>query len=320
MSGRVGFYMAGIANDLMPYALFEARRRALFRRLAEQPEAADDLFARVRYYNGMSPGWDATASRPIRAMPLKRTYYYYDLKSEAKHFGPDRRLRYIFGDVTRVPPEPAIVKSRPIGGDNANSVVMKLDRLRHFQLPKDERRFEDKRPWAVWRGGAGNPARARLVDRFAAHPRHDIGFTGSSFAALNKPFLSVPEQLGYRYVISIEGNDVATNLKWIMASQSVCMMPKPRYETWFLEGRLEPGVHYVELRDDFADLDEKVARCEANPDEARLIVANANRHVDQFRRTDRERLAALLVLQKYLECTGQIDPEPFSDRLYRDRV
>ena len=320
MSGRVGFYTAGIARDLMPYALFEAQRRMLFRRLAEQPEAATDLFARVRYYNHMSHDWDAAAWPPIRSMPLKRTYYYYDLKIEAKHFGPDRRLRYIFGDVTRVPPEPAIVKSRPVGGDNANSVVMKLDRLRHFQLPKDARRFDDKRPSAVWRGGAGNPARARLVERFASHPGHDIGFSGSPFAALNKPFLSAPEQLAHRYVISIEGNDVATNLKWIMASQSVCMMPKPRYETWFMEGRLEPGVHYVELRDDFADLEEKIARCEANPDQARMIVANANRHVEQFRRADRERLASLLVLQKYLECTGQIDPEPFSPLLYAESI
>ncbi len=302
----------------MPYRFFEAKLKALFRNLSEHPEIAADLFDRVRYYNRMSPGWDAAAAPPIRSMPLKRTYYYYDLKIAAKHFGPDRRLRHIFGDLTKVPSEPAIVKSRPVGGDNANSVVMKLDRLRHFYLPKDERRFKDKQPWAVWRGTPGNPARARLVERFAAHPRHDVGFSGSRFLALNKPFLSVREQLAYRYVISIEGIDVATNLKWIMASQSLCMMPRPRFETWFMEGRLESGVHYVELRGDFADLEEKVAYYDSNLGAAEAIIANANRHVDQFRRSDREQLASLLVLQKYFECTGQIDPEPFSRFLHAD--
>jgi len=302
----------------MPYGLFEARRRTLFRRLSEAPETDVDLFDRVRYYNRMSPGWDLAAARTIRAMPLKHTYYYFDLKIAAKHFGPDRRLRHIFGDVTKVPSEPAIVKSRPIGGDNANSIVMKLDRLRHFYLPKDELVFEDKQPWAVWRGSAGNPARARLVERFAAHPRHNVGFSGSPFPPHNKAFLSVREQLAYRYVISIEGIDVATNLKWIMASRSLCMMPQPRFETWFMEGRLNPGVHYVELRDDFADLEEKVAYYNRNPDAAETIIANANRHVDQFRPADRERLVSLLVLQKYFECTGQIDPEPFSRLLYAD--
>jgi hypothetical protein len=320
-TARVAFYTAGIARDLMPYWLFEARLKALFRRLSEHPGIAANLFDRVRYYNRMSPGWNAAAARPIRSMPLKHhTYYYYDLKIAAKHFGPDRRLRYIFGDVNDVPTEPAIVKSRPVGGDNANSVVMKLDSLRHFYLPTDERRFEDKEPRAVWRGSAGNPVRARLVERFAAHPRHDIGFSGNQFPSLNKRYLSVREQLEYRYVISIEGNDVATNLKWIMASHSLCMMPKPQFETWFMEGRLESGVHYVELRDDFADLEEKVAYYDSNPAEAATIVANANRHVDQFRRADCEQLSSLLVLQKYFECTGQIDPQPFSPLLYSDRT
>lgn len=184
----------------------------------------------------------------------------------------------------------------------------------------DQRRFEDKRPCAAWRGAENNPARKRLAERYATRPDHDIGYSDSRYANLNKRFLSVRDQLAYRYVISVEGNDVATNLKWIMASQSICLMPKPKFETWFLEGQLEPGVHYVELRDDFADLDDKIADCEANPDLVRSIISHANRHVDQFRDENRERLASLLILQKYFECTGQIDPEPFSPLLYGDSV
>jgi len=35
-------------------------------------------------------------------------------------------------------------------------------------------------------------------------------------------------------------------------------MPPPTYETWFAEGHLEPGVHYVPLAPDFSDLAERV--------------------------------------------------------------
>ena len=56
--------------------------------------------------------------------------------------------------------------------------------------------------------------------------------------------------------MSLEGIDVATNLKWIMSSNSLCFSPKLRYETWFMEGKLVPGVHFVEVRDDFDDLAE----------------------------------------------------------------
>ena len=243
MIGRVAFYAEGIARDLMPYAVFEAKRRVLFQRLADQPEPPTDLFERVRYYNDMAPGEMPGDSHAIRSMPRKKSYYYFDLKIDAKHFGPDLRLRHRFGDVTSIPPRPTIVKSRPIGTGNANSVLMKLDRLRHFNLPADARRFEDTRPVAVWRGSDNNPARKRLVERLAPDPVHDIGFSGSQYVQWNKPFVSVRDQLACRYIISIEGNDVATNLKWIMASRSLCMMPKPRFETWFMEGRLNPGRH-----------------------------------------------------------------------------
>ena len=33
-----------------------------------------------------------------------------------------------------------------------------------------------------------------------------------------------------RYALSLEGNDVATNLKWLLASNSVVVMPSPTME------------------------------------------------------------------------------------------
>lgn len=37
--------------------------------------------------------------------------------------------------------------------------------------------------------------------------------------------MSVEDQKRYRYIVSLEGYDVATNLKWIMNSNSLCLMP-----------------------------------------------------------------------------------------------
>ena len=79
------------------------------------------------------------------------------------------------------------------------------------------------------------------------------------------------------------------------------MMRKPRYETWFMEGRLEPGVHYVALKDDFSDLEEKIAyyNQDQNLDEALAIIANAHQYVAQFLDPEQELVASLLVAQKY---------------------
>ena len=43
-----------------------------------------------------------------------------------------------------------------------------------------------------------------------------------------------------------------------MSSNSVAVMPRPKYESWFMEGRLQPGVHYIEIKDDYSDLEDKI--------------------------------------------------------------
>lgn len=117
--------------------------------------------------------------------------------------------------------------------------------------------------------------------------------------------MSIREQLEYRFVISVEGNDVATNVKWIMASNSLCLMTRPEYETWFMEGRLVPGHHYVQLRDDYADIEEKIAYYTEHPDEAESIIRNAKAYVRQFMDREREFLISLLVMDKYFRMSGQ---------------
>ncbi|MGZ8190247.1 MAG: glycosyl transferase family 90, partial [Methylococcaceae bacterium] len=100
-------------------------------------------------------------------------------------------------------------------------------------------------------------------------------------------------------------NDVATNLKWVMSSNSVAVMPRPKYETWFMEGTLIPNVHYIEIKDDYSNLEEKINYYEQHPNELSQIVENAHNHVSQFLDSFREKIIALLVLKKYFYLTGQ---------------
>lgn len=113
--------------------------------------------------------------------------------------------------------------------------------------------------------------------------------------------MSIQNQLRYKFILSIEGNDVATNLKWIMASKSLCFMVTPKYETWLMEGLLQPNVHYVHLQDDYSDLDEKLTFYRKNPDAAEKIIMNANKWMQPFFDKKQELITSLLVLKKYFE-------------------
>ncbi|RWG24055.1 MAG: lipopolysaccharide biosynthesis protein, partial [Mesorhizobium sp.] len=101
--------------------------------------------------------------------------YYYDLKEFARYFDRHLLIDLEFGDVVDVPAVPSIVKDRPIRNDNGNAVIMKLDKFRHFNMPKDNLSFADKRPMAVWRGHFNNPIRKRFVDAVRDLPSCDAG-------------------------------------------------------------------------------------------------------------------------------------------------
>lgn len=73
-----------------------------------------------------------------------------------------------------------------------------------------------------------------------------------------------------------------------------------------MEGTLIPGYHYVEIRPDYADLEERMHHYSTHPEEAEAIVAHAHAYIDQFRDRRRERLISLLVLKAYFERTGQL--------------
>lgn len=237
------------------------------------------------------------------------TRYVYDLYSVLRESGAPRGFRFFhyFSDNTENPPEPTFVKSRPIEGPNQNAVLLPLNALRHFTFVSDRLPFTEKKDMVVWRGAAASsPQRLEFLEKTfpvdfcdVGDSGHNRGFGRAHYAKYEKPRLSIREQLRFKFVLSIEGVDVATNLKWIMSSNSVCVMPKPRYETWIMEGRLVPGQHYVEVADDFSDLEDKFRFYLARPELCREISANAKRYISRFFDLDRQYALAGRVVEKY---------------------
>lgn len=236
------------------------------------------------------------------------SFYYYDFAPWLHLFPNQCAFNVIFGDVTDVPAHPSFVKSRPIGTDNQNAVVLKLDSLRHFRFFQDDLKWQQKSTSAVWRGHAHNVRRQHLIKQYQGHAFIDAAQTNGTYSGLPpaKPHMSVANQLKHQFVLSIEGYDVATNLKWIMASNSLAVSPKLKYETWFLEGWLVPGEHFVEIAEDFSDLEEKIEFYAAHPKFALEMIENAQAHVRQFLHPERERMLNILVMYHYFKRSGQI--------------
>lgn len=264
---------------------------------------------RVNYYNKLSREHPLHNGTQISDFKItdKFKVYFFDTYEYVRYFSSQLKVNFLFGDITHVPEEPSIVKSRPIQGENQNSVILKLNKIRHYIFVDDKKAFESKRNILIGRAVVKLPPRIRFYEMYFNHPLCDLGqINKNKNQHWIKNRLTIDEFLDYKFILCIEGYDVASNLKWVMSSNSLAVMPKPKFETWFMEGTLRPDYHYVLLKDDYSDLEEKLNYYINNPKAALEIIKNANNYANQFKDKKSEDLISLLVLEKYFFKTGQV--------------
>lgn len=322
------YYLRSYASLYTPQSLLKRRIDTLLKSIDDRNDC-EYILRRVDYYCRLSDKtvidrerW-AQEAVAIRHQPMtNQSVYYLDSMTIARYFPLDMRWKLLPGDINYVPDVPSIVKSRPIVStisdgdeattadskdaiadckDNSNAVIMNLDKVRHFIFIDDKKPFADKKDAAIFRGKVKDkPNRLLFMNMFYGDRRIDVGSIDRVKDEWQRPKMSLYDHLDYRYIMSLEGNDVASNLKWVMSSNSIAVMPKPKYETWFMEGLLKPDFHYIEVKPDYSDLKQKLDYYSAHIDEAKSIIANANKWVSQFKDAKRELIISLLVLQKYL--------------------
>lgn len=305
-NSKFAYYLRGYSSLLIPPCIWRAQREGL---LAQITQREDEAYIRKRidYYCRLDTPCALPETYPTigeQRIPRKQKVYYFDSREITRYFAPSLRWALLPGDITYVPEVPSIVKSRPLTEDVRNSTLLKMDKVRHFIFVDDPLRWEDKKPMAIFRGkAAGKQSRLDFMRMYFGSNICDCGDVsrpGTVPQEWQTKKKTIREHLEYRYIMALEGNDVASNLKWVMSSNSIAVMPKPSCETWFMEGTLIPGYHYIEIKSDFSDLEEKLAYYNTHPEEAKQIIAHAHEFTDQFRNSARERLIALGTMDKYL--------------------
>ena len=317
------YYLRHVLAALVPRIFYRLRLQSELKRIKYYDE--DYIFSRLNYYNKKENRFtvseNSTTNKNFRHRQLgnikeniikknkevkKHTTYFFDLYKLFSFFDNKKKLDFIFGDITKAQKIPTIVKSRPIINSD-DSIILNLNKVRHFHFINDHKKFIDKKNKAVWRGyGENSKARQYFLKNYHHISMFNIGQTGPVLdAPWVKNFMPISEQLDYKFIFCIEGVDTATSIKWVMSSNSVCVMPKPKYETWFMEGALQPDVHYIEISDDFSNAEQKIKYFIEHPNKVLKIIENAQAHVEQFKHAKREKLISLMVLDKYFSLSGQ---------------
>ena len=190
-------------------------------------------------------------------------------------------------------PWPVFVKTRDSYNNNARGILASLESPRHWGdiLKHPETPWESKKTELIWRGSdTGFGVRLAFVNQFKDH--YDIGFSSYVQDALKDPHMhpqtllkpkkTIQELLEYKFLPVVDGNDKSSSLGWVLASDSVPIMPKPKYHSWLCEPWLEAGKHYVEVKRDFSDLPEKIKWCKKHDTKCKLIAEEGKKFMIQF--------------------------------------
>ena len=164
----------------------------------------------------------------------------------------------------------------------ADAIVQPLNRKRHLApawlVPENDTPWQMKIPKAVWRGSQASHDSKKMknalvfqhLDSEVVDAKFSKGTEGLPSGGSGS-YMSMKDQLKHKYLISLEGNDVSSGLKWMLFSESVVMSPPFVWESWAMEGKLQPYVHYIPISADMSDVETKIAWAESHPEETRLI-------------------------------------------------
>ena len=253
-------------------------------------------------------------------------YYFYPkyLKQLLKETKIHNHILFLIGDYNNNPTNlPLLCKTRR---ENNNNILINFKRHRHMNLvdylyKNPDIPFDIKKNIILWRGSTTGK-RSKPANRYSLVEKYynknnigiDIGFCQNK--VINncetvgitrnnidnkyiKEALDITKQLQYKFLISVEGNELASGLKWMLYSNSVVLMAKPRNFSWIMEDKLIPNIHYILLKDDFSDLEEKYKWCKNNLDKCKEISRNATQYMKQFLDIVKEREIEKEVIRRY---------------------
>ena len=122
----------------------------------------------------------------------------------------------------------------------------------------------------------------KFKNKFAKHSFQDFDlFLKNNPRALGEQLSWAQDICSYKYILNLEGYDWPSSLCQSLQSNSVTIATTPKWHN-VLHFNLEPWKHYVPIKDDGSDLEDKLAWCKSNDKECKKISDRSSEYMSQF--------------------------------------
>ncbi len=174
---KFNYFLRSYIQYLMPRFIFQKRLQKKLALIETRPDK-NYIYERVNYYNRLNEAFELPCALPTFAehKPKTQKVYFFDSYKYTRFFSDKFRWSFLPGDIVHIPEIPTLVKSRPLAPNNENSVLLKLDQIRHFIFLNDKKAFREKENKVIFRGKVLDKAiRLSFMEKFFGHPLCDIG-------------------------------------------------------------------------------------------------------------------------------------------------
>jgi Glycosyl transferase family 90/Glycosyltransferase sugar-binding region containing DXD motif len=261
---------------------------------------AERFCSEVQFYQSGLPPIDVPyIFNDLNINDHPQRHYANDIKRYLLQPVADSNIVVSIGDESPGGAWPVITKSRHIDSFGKKNILALLHERRHFRglffdmVKKNHVTWYEKKEMIVWRGSStGGAYRIDFVKKYfnATQDGIDVAFNqlvdgyenDTEAQSLVGRTMEPNEMLEYKYLLALEGNDVASCLKRMMFSNSVVFMAPPRFESWAMEGLLIPYYHYIPLAPDLSDLKEKLEWARLHDSLCRQIAHQATHYIEEL--------------------------------------
>ena len=108
--------------------------------------------------------------------------------------------------------------------------------------------------------------------------------TKQELLSYKKECISIKDQLKYKYVLNLEGNDYSSSFMWALGSNSCPLHTYPFSSENILFGDdLQPFIHFVPIKIDASDLQDVLEWCKQNDDLCKQIAENGKKYMELYK-------------------------------------
>lgn len=174
-----------------------------------------------------------------------------------------------------------------------NNMIFPLRNYQKLEMfPNDMIPYPKKKNVLIWRGSTTGEVRVpfitNIMNKYGDSPLIDVGLCNivqgymeekETLEPYRKSKRNVMEQYQYKFVLCIEGNDVASNFVWALKSNCVPFHVMPfQFHTVMFSEDIRPFVHFIPVEQNGSDLLDKINWCIQHPKQAMQIARNGQQY------------------------------------------